>query len=374
MKKISILGLHLNYGGVERAIVSQANMFAENYEVEIVVTYKMNEKPAFNIDSRVKVIYLTNLKPNREEFKKKLKSFRIIGTFIEGLKALYILYKKKSTMKKYIQSTNADIIVSSRIEITELLNKYGKGIKIAEEHRHHNNDKKYINRLYKATTEMNALVCVSKELTEFYKSKFHRENVVYIPNCLDDFPENASKLEGKRLVSVGRLSHEKGFLDLIDVFKLINDKDNEFTLDIVGDGEEYSLIKEKIFDLKLDNHVTLHGFKDKEYINTLLNISTLYLMCSYEESFGIVLLEASSYGVPAIAFDSAQGAAELIEDDVTGYLINNRSKEAMANKVVELFADRDKLIYLGINARNKASNFVFEKVKKQWIKLLEGME
>lgn len=372
MKKISILGLHLNYGGVEKSIVSQANMLASDFEVELVITYKMNERLAFNIDPRVKIIYLTDKKPNREEFNKKLKSFRIIGAFIEGLKALRILFEKKNTMKKYIINSNSDIMISSRIEITELLNKYGKSYKIAEEHRHHNNDKKYIKKLKKATTNIDTLVCVSKELTEYYKNAFNRDNIVYIPNCLDSFPEETTTFDEKRLISVGRLSHEKGFLDLIDVFKIINEKDKTISLDLVGDGNERKLIEEKIKNLNLEKYITLHGYRDKEYINSLLSMSSCYLMCSFEESFGIVLIEAGSYAVPSIAFTSAQGAKELIEDGVSGYLIENRDKEKMADKVIELLEDSDKLKELGINAREKAKEFNFDKVKKQWLKLLEG--
>ena len=58
-------------------------------------------------------------------------------------------------------------------------------------------------------------------------------------------------------------------------------------------------------------------------------------MCSKEESFGIVLIEAGSFGIPEIAFDSAQGANEIIINNKTGYLIHNRDKYKMANKIVE---------------------------------------
>ena len=70
MKKISILGLHLNYGGVEQAIINQANCLCDKYEVELAITYKLLSKPAFNLSPKVKIKYLTNVKPNREVFKK----------------------------------------------------------------------------------------------------------------------------------------------------------------------------------------------------------------------------------------------------------------------------------------------------------------
>ena len=58
MKKVSLLALHLNYGGVEKAIINQANMLCEDFDVELAVTYKIEDKPAFYLNPKVKVIYL----------------------------------------------------------------------------------------------------------------------------------------------------------------------------------------------------------------------------------------------------------------------------------------------------------------------------
>ena len=72
-KKLSILSLHLQIGGIEKAICSLANMLVDNYDVEIISVYKLCE-PSFYIDERVNVSYLsTDLKPNKEEFKYALK-------------------------------------------------------------------------------------------------------------------------------------------------------------------------------------------------------------------------------------------------------------------------------------------------------------
>ena len=76
--------------------------------------------------------------------------------FLEGIKSIYILFKKKSSLKKYIKNIDADIVISSRIEITKILNKLkGKNIvKIAEEHVHHNNNLKYVKTLKKNTNNI----------------------------------------------------------------------------------------------------------------------------------------------------------------------------------------------------------------------------
>ena len=70
MKKITILALHLNYGGIERFISTLANSISDDYDVEIVSTYKLQDKPFFKLKSNIKVKYLiTGLKPNKDLIK-----------------------------------------------------------------------------------------------------------------------------------------------------------------------------------------------------------------------------------------------------------------------------------------------------------------
>lgn len=376
MKKISILGLHLNYGGVEQAIVNQANALCNDYEVELAITYKLTDIPAFKINPKVKIKYLTNFKPNKKELLDSLKAKRFISFLKEGIKSIKILFAKNSTMKEYIKKSNSDIIISSRITFTKILSKNKKKnvITIAEEHRHHNNNQKYIKKLKKSCRNIDYLIPVSKELTNFYSKVIPNVKCLYIPNCLDFWPIEYSKLNNKNIISIGRLSKEKGFLDLIDVFYLIHEMDNECHLDIIGDGTEMTSIKEKIQKYKLEQNITLHGFKNKEYINNKLLNSSLYLMCSYEESFGIVLIEAGSFNIPAIAFDSAQGANEIIKNNKSGYLIKNRDKKTMANKAIDLINNRDKLLKFGINARNIAKKYSYENIKNEWLNFLKEVE
>ena len=89
MKKITFLMLHLGYGGAEQAVIAQANLLVEKYNVEIISFYKLYENPAFEVDPRIEIKYLTeNVKPNREEIKKAI-SAREVGKIVkEGIKSL----------------------------------------------------------------------------------------------------------------------------------------------------------------------------------------------------------------------------------------------------------------------------------------------
>lgn len=376
MKRITILALHLGYGGIEKCISTLANTLCKNYQVNVISTYKLYEKPSFPIDDRVKITYLIpDLSPSKNEFIDSVKHLKFIKGFKLGITNLKILYLKKKKMIEAIKNCDSDVIISTRDIHNDWLGKYGNPniLKIGWEHNHHNNDKKYINKIIKSVSKLDCFVLVSKELEEFYRQKV-KCKTVYIPNTLDYYPKKVSDLEEKRIISVGRLSEEKGYLDLIDVFSLVHQVYPDWKLDIIGDGNQKENIQKKIEEYGLKDFIILHGFQNKEYINQLLQKSSVYVMCSYTESFGIVLLEAFSFGIPCVAFDSARGATEIISNNWDGYLIKDRNKEIMAKKVCELISNPNRRIIMGANGIKKANQYSMDEIRKYWIQIIETVK
>lgn len=371
MKKVTILSLHLGYGGIEKCVSSLANMLVDNYEVEIATVYKLYEEPSFYIDPRVKIIYLTDVIPNKNDFKDALNNHKIITTIKEGKKSLNILKERKKKTVEYIKSCNSDVIISTRDIFNTWLGKYGKEntLKIGWEHNHPHGNTKYSNNIIKSSKNLDYFVLVSKALKDYYSDSIPKS--IYIPNVIDYIPEKTSKLKDKRLVSVGRLSPEKGYDDLLNIFKELNKTCKDWKLDIVGSGNEEENLKNYIKENNLEKSVTLHGFKDTKFIYDLFNKSSIYLMTSHTESFGIVLIEAMSAGLPCIAFSSAEGANEIIKDSYNGYLIDNRNKEEYINKVKELIDDYELRKILGANARGSIDKYSSSIIKEEWISLIE---
>lgn len=375
MKKITILALHLGYGGIERAISMLANNLVDDYEVNIVSTYKLYDKPIFELDSKIKVTYLIEDKPNRKEFKTNLKNLNIMGVIKEGLKAIKLLYLKKTRMVRYIKNCDSDVIITTRDIHNKWLGTYGKKeiLKIGWEHNYHQNDKKYIKKVVSSVKELDYFILVSEELREFYSDQLKKEKVkcVYIPNAIDKISDRLSDLKSNNLISVGRISPEKGYLDLIEVFNLVSKNNDNLKLNIVGDGLQFDDVKKRINELKLNDKIIMHGFKNRDEVNKLLSESSLYLMCSYTESFGIVLLEAFAYGIPCIAFDSASGAKEVIENGKNGYLIESRNKQEMADKIMELMNNIELRKKFGEEGYRKVKSFDIKVVSKKWKELIK---
>jgi len=376
MKKVTILSLHLNTGGIEKCVTDLANYLCNSYNVEIISVYKLKNKPAFDIDERVNIKYLsTNIKPNKTEFNKAVKSKNIFKIFVEGFKSIRCLNMRKSRMIKAIKKCDSDFIISTRDIFNEWLGKYGssKCVKIGWEHNHHHKDVEYIDKIVNSCKGLDKFVLVSKSLKEFYEDRFQEKKYncqcIFIPNTIDYIPDTINKLDNNNLVSVGRLSREKGFLDLIEVFKKAHDENPKLHLDIVGDGAQRGKIEDKIEEYKLSKSITMHGFLDSEGVHDVLSNSSLYVMTSYTESFGIVLIEAMSHGLPCIAFDSAEGACDLIKDK--SLLIKDRNMDDMALKINEVLSSEDKMHEIGDKNRKFSLNYDTEKVMKLWKKILK---
>ena len=375
MKKIAILSLHLGYGGIEKCVVNLANILCDKYEVEIACTYKLYEKPAFDLDKRVKVNYLGCEAPNKKELKDAIKHFKIFKIFKEGFKSICILHQRRKTMVNFIKNSDAEVIISTRDIFNSWLGDYAKDgvLKIGWEHNHYHNNYKYARSVVGSSYYLDYFVLVSESLRNFYAEALRRSDCkcVYIPNMIDEIPDKVSKLVDKKIVSIGRLSKEKAPLDLLKVFSILHTNYKDWKLEIIGDG----VLKEEMEDFiqlhHLEDSVHLAGFQGKDYIDKVLNKSSIYLMTSETESFGIVLLEAMSHGVPCIAFDSAEGAREIISSGDNGYLIKNRNYVAMVKKIEDLIKNPKERKRVGLAGRSSIEKYKGDVVCDMWVNLIE---
>ena len=377
MRKVSILSLHLGYGGIEKCIVSLANLLCDRYEVEIAVCYQLYDNSAFQLDDRVKVIYLNDkdIIPNHESLRNAYANHNIVSLIKESIFSLKVLHYRKKNMIDYIKKCDSDVIISTRDIFNEWLGLYGSKscLKIGWEHNHYHNNNRYAQKIIRSVKNLDYLILVSAELEKFYSSKLlkYKCMCVHIPNYIENIPVKISNLKDKRLISVGRLSPEKGYLDLLKVYKKIVELYPDWKLDIVGDGKEMGILKKYISKHNLQDSVTLHGFQGKKYIDSLMNKSSIYLMTSFTESFGIVLIEAMSHGLPCIAFDSAEGAREIINSGYNGYLIKNRNLDAMIKKIEDLINSREDRVRIGKNSRREVLKYTKDVVGEEWFTLIE---
>ncbi len=370
--EITIMALHLNYGGIERYISSLCKMLENDYKINLVVTYKMASKPAFEFSDKINITYLINDTPNKDAFLQAIKNKQIIKIFKEGFKSVKILLLKNKLNIKAIKKINSQYIITTREFHSKLVGMYANKniIKIATEHNYHNNDEKFINKIIKSLNNFDYFVPVSENLQKFYAPKIGNTKCVFIPNVIDSLPKEKSTLKNNNLISVGRLEQEKGQCDLLDVVKQVKDEIKNVKMYLIGDGSLYKTLKNQIKEMNLEDTIILTGFLKPSEISNYMKNSKLFVMSSYTESFGLVLIEAMSYKVPCIAFDSADGPKEILKNNI-GVLIKNRNKEEMAKKIIELLKNDKKLKQYSDLSYQKCQEYLAVNVKEKWLNLLE---
>ena len=139
-------------------------------------------------------------------------------------------------------------------------------------------------------------------------------------NCKDIISDYKDK---EIILTVSRIEKQKGFLDMYEIFKRLIKKDDSFIWIIIGDGK---FKKEFENIVKQDNLEKKVIFKGKIPRNELYKYykcaDVFWLLSKYKESFGLVYLEAQTYGCPAIGYNK-YGVKEAICDGKTGFLVDN---------------------------------------------------
>jgi len=177
----------------------------------------------------------------------------------------------------------------------------------------------------------------------------------------ESLPEDINK---PYLVSVGRLDKHKGFEQLIRCFSVANFKTN-FFLYIIGSGPMEQDLKIIIKELGMEHRVKLLGFK--KYPQPLISNAEGLILNSTFESFGNVIVEALSLGVPVISNDCDFGPREIIQNGING-LLYDQSEDENLIKILEEFVNSDSLrSQLKKNTSHKMDRFDSEKITKEWI-------
>ena len=141
-------------------------------------------------------------------------------------------------------------------------------------------------------------------------------------------------------------------------------KSEDCNLLIVGGGSLENQLRQKVSDLGLNDCVKFTGRVQQEQVVSLHNAIDIFINVSEYESLGVSVLEAAACGKPAIA-TNVGGLCEVVQDSVTGYLLNPATAESLAEKINYLLNHPEKIKLMGENGRKfVATHFELEKCIK----------
>lgn len=376
MKALRIITLHLAYGGIEKAVCQMASMFAEKYDVEIISVYDMPDAPAFPIDERVRVRYLLDEIPNRDEWRDCARRKDVFGLARESLKAARILHDKKKAVIDAISAIDDGVIITTRPEHNVLLSKYGRSdvYKLGQLHQDHCFDKKLLDSFRRDYGGLDAFILLTPgladEVREIMRDNKHTK-IFAIPNFLEHYPETIPERREKTILAVGRLVDVKGMDRLIRIFAAVHEKTPDWSLRIAGEGEERPALEALIEKLGISGCVKLMGMLTADEVEREMLSAAIYASTSKSEGLSFALVEAMSCGMAPVAFDVRVGPGATITDSVTGYLVPDGDEAAFAERLLALINSPELMAELSANAERRARDFSKENISRQWFDLLE---
>lgn len=222
-----------------------------------------------------------------------------------------------------------------------------------------------------------AVTAISDHLRALAHGTMSDIDISVIRNAVDTemFPRTTrSRRPGPlRLVCVCRLIRRKGLEHLVHAVGDLRDLGAE--LEIVGSGQQYEYLASLIDRLGLADRITLTGYVPRERLADHYNAADIFVLPSISESFGQVLLEAMSTGLPVIA-SRVGGIPEFVEHGVGGLLIEPGSREAIVGAVRQLAAEPELRRAMGArNYRQARDEHHWSSVARQYEELyLEAID
>ena len=183
-------------------------------------------------------------------------------------------------------------------------------------------------------------------------------------------PKKVVDYEVKRVISAGRYMSEKGFDMLLEAWHLLPQQFSDWHLYIFGNGDRSVYIK--IVD-KYNMGGTVHLMSATNDIAQEFSKSSLYVMSSRYEGFGLVLAEAMSCGLPCVSFDCPYGPREIIKDGEDGLLAINQDVEDLSHKMARLMSDDKLRQAMGEQAIRNIARYEPRVIMNQWINLFETL-
>ena len=175
------------------------------------------------------------------------------------------------------------------------------------------------------------------------------------------------------ITCVANLRLPKGHEYLIRALHELNNEDIDFLALLVGDGPLRGKLEELVRDVGLKEQVRFLGSRDRGDIPKILAITDIFVLPSLWEGLPTAIIEAMAAGCPVVA-TAVAGTPEVVMDRETGFLVNSRDREALAQKIAKLLKDPQLRETMGeAGVKRIKEHFSLEKMVQNYEALYENL-
>lgn len=370
-----------NLAGIERILTCKMNYLSEKTDYQVfLTTYEQNDR-ALSFPLNPKIMYRPMNAPMPQREKQSFISWLISYYHARKLFRQEIKVLLKELQPDILICTNysfqvLDIIlnISQKLKIKTVLESHTKSetVSMAYKFQYHQQLYKIIriwdNKILKSLKHCQCVVTLTKRDIPFWQHNSKRIEV--IPNMLTITPKYVTDYNVKRVISAGRYMTEKGFDRLLSAWHLLPEQYNDWSLYIFG-NEDRTPYQHIVDSYHLNDNV--HLMPATNNIADEFSKSSIYVMTSRYEGFGLVLAEAMSCGLPCIAFDCPYGPREILSNGEDGILLKDGDIDELATQMQLLMSNADLRKAMGENAIRNIARFHPKSIMKRWENLFENI-
>lgn len=217
-------------------------------------------------------------------------------------------------------------------------------------------------------------IAVSKEFCKMLQDIFQLE-FNYVPNVVNTeyfVPIKKEKEQLFKFINIGYLDTKKNQILLIKAFAKAFSGNENIKLSILGGGPEHQNLQKEITNLNMQEQIKLFGFAKREKVLEELQNSDAFVLSSKYETFGVVVIEAMSCGLPVIA-TKCGGPESIVESEYLGVLIENDNLEGLLNAMQTMYKNRE--IYSVENIREYVvDNFSQQAIAEKILKIYKSIK
>ena len=358
--KITLVTPSLFCGGAERVVVSLAEGFQLDGHQVTVITGTEKDTDFYQLPPGVDRLPLG-----------------IMGISKNPLDAIKSNLERVSTLRKAIKASEPDIVMAHLTEtnvLTVLATLKTKYPVLITEHCDPNLISygrfwETLRRLvYPFATK---LVSVSQGVEDYFTwMPKNKKTVIYNPFFVSKNASSEIEIptgvdpERKWIMSMGRLTEQKGFDILLRAFAKVAPKYPDWQLIILGEGELRNELEGLKAELNLNERAILPGRVKNPFL--LMERAQFFVMSSRFEGFPMAHGEAMLCGLPIIATDCPSGPKELVRDGIDGILIPNQDEAALTEAIERLITNPEEREKFAKSAPEVGTRFSLKNIIQDW--------
>lgn len=348
------------WGGIERVLVDKMNYLSNHgYEVFMLTTCQGDHPIPYHVDSAVHLVDL------EIQFHRQYQ-YRGLRRILDGYQRTCLFEKRLSEQLLMIQP---DVIVCTTADpVNSIVKVKGQIPLVVESHSICSRTfgekglrQRYVAHLLKKGLKKASCV-VALTVGDAMEWRAYHPVVKVIPNIVHINEGNISNHQNKRVIWVGRFDYQKRPLEMIKIWQQIYPSFPDWYLDIYGEGSQ----KQELQKYISSQNINIHLHEPTNHIFEAYRNSSILVVTSLYEPFGLIIPEAMSCGLPVISYDSPFGPASIISDGNDGFIVENDNQEMFINRLSRLMHDEPLRLLMGMNAIESSKRFSSEIIMPKW--------